>query len=96
MSEERKPRVALESGRWIAVTERLPTHVYSVIMWVVGPLNVLPCAPLREVGIYNSNRGKWQLGGYADDDIDVEVTHWMDLPEASWEPPVQFPRQRFN
>ena len=81
-------RIALDSSRWIPVAERLPTHIYSVLIWIVGPPDATRDEPFREVGIYNAQRGKWQCCLTGDEDTDVEVTHWMDLPEASWSPPA--------
>jgi hypothetical protein len=71
---------AREALRWIPVEERLPTHIHSVLMYVVSDGGALQDSPYVEIGIYNDTRGKWQMN-YGDDDIDVEVTHWMPLPE---------------
>jgi hypothetical protein len=82
-------QTANDSSRWVPVTERLPTHIYSVLIWVVGPTEATCGEPFREIGIYNASRGKWQCCLTGDGDTDVEVSHWMDLPEASWRPPEQ-------
>jgi hypothetical protein len=73
------------SAGWIGVKDRLPTHIYSVLAWVTDAEDrfFLWGDPHAEIAVWNQKRGKWQCGGYSDgDDIDVIVTHWMDLPEG--------------
>jgi hypothetical protein len=80
LSETPAGGTAKEPEGWIPVGERLPTHIHSVLMWVVNDHQV-EGEPYREIGIYNATRAKWQMN-FGDDDIDVEVTHWMPLPAA--------------
>jgi hypothetical protein len=65
---------------WISITDRLPTHIYSVLGWIIGPIDIVVGKPFANPVIWNARRGKWQCGGYDFDDIDVEVTHWQPLP----------------
>jgi hypothetical protein len=68
-----------EAARWIPVGERLPTHIHSVDIWIVGGPPHLG-ESFRDIGIYNARRGKWQVN-FGDDDVDVEVSHWREPPE---------------
>jgi hypothetical protein len=68
-----------DSG-WISIEDRLPTHIYSVLGWIVAPGDIVVGKPFANPVIWNARRGKWQCGGYDFDDIDVEVTHWQRLP----------------
>ena len=68
---------------WIPVGERLPTHIHSVWIWVTDDHLAISDAPYGEVGVYNAERGQWQMN-FGDDDIDVEVSHWQPI-----EPPQE-------
>jgi hypothetical protein len=67
-----------QQAAWVACSERLPTHEYSVLLFVTDCATQV--APFREIGIYNTKTGRFQING-GDDDIEVEVSHWADLPE---------------
>ena len=66
------------NAAWVAAADRLPTHIHSVLIVVINDGGI--SEPYIEIGIYNDRRGKWQMNS-GDDDIDVEVSHWMPLPE---------------
>lgn len=68
-------------GRWIAVTDRLPTHNYSVLAWIIGGGLVCPGEPgMRDIVSYIEGKGWCQNVG--DSDAVVTVSHWQDLPDA--------------
>lgn len=68
---------ALRSEQWIPVGERLPTHIYSVLVWVEDD----GFEPFVDCGIYNANKSHWQINDGEEDRI-ANVTHWMPLPAA--------------
>ncbi len=91
MSNESSERQSL----WIAASERVPTHIYSVLVWVVGG-SLHHGEDYADIGIYNSARDKWQTNN-GDDDIDVEVSHWCDVPlspsaQAKWKQQASAPK----
>lgn len=65
---------------WISVDERVPTHMYSVLGYVVGGDLHFDADYCAVVG-YNEKRRRWQMND-GPEDIDVPVSHWMDLPRA--------------
>lgn len=73
-------QAAFTPGEWISVKDRLPSHIYSVLVWVVGGPLILDGDDdgYLDVGIYNAQRGKWQASN-GEDDIDVEVSHWQHI-----------------
>jgi hypothetical protein len=73
-----RSRYVPQQAAWVACSERLPTHEYSVLLFVTDCATQV--APFREIGIYNTKTGRFQING-GDDDIEVEVSHWADLPE---------------
>jgi hypothetical protein len=83
-SVARGPSVGTDAAacQWIAVSERLPTHIHSVLIRVTKEGRSLSDLPYTDIGIYNDRRGKWQMNDGDGDDIDVEVSHWMPLPPA--------------
>lgn len=66
---------------WIDAKQRKPTHIYSVLGWLIGPYNIA-IEEHAEIVAWNPDRKQWQCGGYGDDDVDVQVSHWMDLPAS--------------
>lgn len=75
-------------SRWIPVAERLPTHCYDVVVWVVDGSRI----GMLDVGIYVPDKNRWQSGrrmedGSIDDTV-VEVTHWMEADDLT--PVAQF------
>ena len=70
---------------WIDVNDRLPTHIYSVLAYVVDGGFAAHGEPMKDIVAYNPQTGEWlQNVGDAGDEV-VTVTHWMDLP---YEPDV--------
>lgn len=66
---------------WISVNDRLPTHIYSVLAYVVDGGFASHGEPMTDIVAYNPETGEWlQNVGDAGDEI-VTVTHWMDLPD---------------
>lgn len=63
---------------WIPVVERLPRHMQEVLGVIVAPAEL--DVPFVHIVHLNERRQQWQLGGFDDYDIDVEVSHWMALP----------------
>lgn len=77
--EKRHPQISTR----IPATESLPTHLYSVLGYVVsGPLTANGTDPFVDIVSYDPNRGAWlqYLGGDEDDAV-VQVSHWMKKPE---------------
>lgn len=67
---------------WVDASVSVPTHIYTVVIWVVG--GPLHCnEDYLDVGCYNEKRGKWQSTGHDSNDIDVEVSHWFS---PTWHP----------
>lgn len=66
---------------WIPVAYELPTHIYSVVVWVVGgPLHY--GEDYMDVGVWNEKKQRWQTSGAVvgkSDDIEVIVSHWMQI-----------------
>lgn len=66
---------------WISVDERLPTHIYSVLAYVVAGGFAAYGEPMKDIVCYNPKSGEWlQNVGDIGDEV-VTVTHWMDLPD---------------
>lgn len=66
---------------WISVDERRPSHIYTVVIWVVGgPLINLykEDGGYLDVGIYSPLSGEWKAHDGNGDDHVVEVSHWME------------------
>lgn len=67
--------------KWINGEERLPTHNYTVLLWVTGgPLHL--GADYLDVGSYLPDRMVFVTNA-GDRDIVVNASHWMDV-----DPPV--------
>lgn len=69
--------------RWIPVTERLPEHRKSVLVYCPEPNNIY-CGDYhgKEDDVFRDT-GKWYYFGQGlMREIDEEVTHWMPLPAA--------------
>lgn len=63
---------------WIPVGERKPTHIYSVLLWVIGgPLHF--DEDYCDVGIYRPEHGDWRTNGGDAGDVTVEVSHWCEI-----------------
>lgn len=67
---------------WIPVTERVPSDTCEVLAWITGPAGVVQGEPFLDIVLYNAAREKWQCGGFAEDDVEVIVSHWMEVPPA--------------
>ncbi|MCR8922689.1 DUF551 domain-containing protein [Dasania sp. GY-MA-18] len=66
---------------WVSVNDRLPTHIYSVLAYVVDGGFAKYGEPMKDIVVYNPNTCEWlQNIGDAGDEV-VTVTHWMDLPQ---------------
>jgi len=67
-------------SQWIPVTKKLPTHIYTVVIWVTG--GHLHCGAhdedFMECGSYFPDEGVWKVGSEQGDRV-VEVSHWMDV-----------------
>lgn len=73
------------STQWISVNNKLPTHIYSVLAYVVGGGLAKYGEPMIDIVAYNPRANVWlQNVGDAGDEI-VTVTHWMDLPDCPTE-----------
>lgn len=72
---------SLHTVMWVPVGERLPTHIYTVLGWITCGAGI-GVEPFAETCIYNPRREKWQCAVGGEDDIDVTVSHWMDIPPA--------------
>lgn len=71
-----------EPVAWVSVKDRLPTHIYSVLGYVIdGPLTANGTSPMRDIVSYCPDSRTW-LQNVGDDDAVVTVTHWMSLPSA--------------
>ena len=68
-------------GPWIPVAVSLPEHAKSVLINVTEDHLDLGELPYVEIGMYNERQKRWQRN-WGDDDIVVEVSHWIPLPEA--------------
>lgn len=81
--EQKVPKAKGAPGIWNPVSGCLPTHIHSVLGWIVGPESITMGKPFADVVIYNEHREQWQCGAYGEngDDADVEVSHWMGMPE---------------
>ena len=65
---------------WIPVTERTPTHIYSVLGFITkGPLVVSDERGMRDIVSYFPDENAWKVS-MGQEDVVVEVSHWMDLP----------------
>lgn len=65
---------------WVSVNDRLPTHIYSVLAYVVDGGFAKYGEPMKDIVVYSPETGEWlQNIGDAGDEA-VTVTHWMDLP----------------
>lgn len=64
-------------AEWISADSVKPTHIYSVLGWVIdSPIHFGEDYP--DVVIYNVEKDRWQANN-GDDDIVVEVSHWMQI-----------------
>jgi hypothetical protein len=63
---------------WIAVEDRLPTHLHSVLGWVTSGGLVVD-DPFADVVSYDPERKTW-LECVNGEDAFVTVSHWMPLP----------------
>jgi hypothetical protein len=62
-------------------------------MWIVGydPPRPGGYEAGAEVGIWNDVRGRWQVSA-GDEDTDVQVTHWMEVPDPPASSSDELPR----
>lgn len=70
-----------EPESWRNASTELPTHIHSVLVWVTkSPNHFTADGGFADVGIYNDTEKRWQIsdGG---DDVVVEVSHWMPVPD---------------
>ncbi len=80
---------ALRIGNWIDCDEKLPTHLHSVLGYVVsGGLVVLEETMIDCVS-YCPERKVW-LQCVGDKDEVVQVSHWMHLPYPPFKPRRKF------
>lgn len=66
--------------KWILVAERLPDKQHD---WVLAACKLVPEGFYGVPHIAELRNGKWwaDSGDFPLDEIGVEVTHWMPLPE---------------
>jgi hypothetical protein len=77
--------IASVPGAWISVKDRLPTHPYSVLGWVIdGPLTLNGTNPMRDIVSYFPETNEWKQNVGVDDAV-VRVSHWLDIPDAPTE-----------
>ncbi len=63
--------------QWVRVEDRLPTHNYSVLAWIVGG-SLHHGQDYFDVASYIPNKGGWRTS-VGEDDITVQVSHWRDI-----------------
>ena len=74
----KEPEPADNTIQWRSVEYELPTHLHSVLGWVVGgPL--VHDDPFADVVSYDPERDVW-LQSLGTEDSLVTVSHWMPLP----------------
>jgi len=67
--------------QWTPVDESLPTHIYTVVLWIVG--GYLHCGEdYMDVGSYFADDNEWRVGS-VDGDHMVKVSHWMRVPRPA-------------
>ncbi len=71
--------VALHNANWIAVEDRLPTHLHSVLGYVVSGGLVVMDEKMIDCVSYDPERKVW-LQSLGTEDAHVTVSHWMPLP----------------
>lgn len=72
-----------EAQRWIPVTEKLPEHRRSVLVYCPEPNNIY-CGDYhgKEDDVFRDT-GKWYYFGQGlMREIDEKITHWMPIPVA--------------
>lgn len=62
---------------WISAKERMPPDKVEVLAYCKRSLNGYGRKSYLDVAWYNSNFDYWENLTH----VDVEVTHWMPLPE---------------
>ncbi|MEB0076102.1 hypothetical protein QN386_01975 [Pseudomonas sp. CCI3.2] len=67
-------------SQWAPIAARLPTHLHSVLGWVITSPLVMD-DPFADSVSYDPNRGVW-LQCVAGEDAIVGVSHWMPLPAS--------------
>lgn len=76
----REPAPDRTTPQWRAVEHEVPTHLHSVLGWVVGgPL--VHGDPFADCVSYDPERDVW-LQSLGTEDALVTVSHWMPLPSA--------------
>ena len=64
---------------WTRASDRLPTHIYSVLGFVVDGGLAKFGGPMHDIVVFNPANGEW-LQNIGSRDVSVTVSHWMDLP----------------
>jgi hypothetical protein len=64
---------------WTRVNDRLPTHIYSVLGFVVDGGLAKFGGSMQDIVVFNPENGEW-LQNIGSSDVSVAVSHWMDLP----------------
>jgi hypothetical protein len=82
--------VALHNANWIPVEDRVPTHLHSVLGYVVSGGLVTMDEKMMDCVSYDPERKVW-LQCVNGDDAEVKVSHWMPLPF----PPFKSTRRRW-
>ncbi len=78
----------IQSQQWISVRDAVPTHIYSVVVWVVrGRLVIGPDdRGYLDVGSYFPESNEWKTYKNSEEgDEVVEVSHWMQLDNPNGE-----------
>jgi len=70
---------ALHNADWIAIEDRLPTHLHSVLGFVVSGGLVVMDEQMIDCVSYDPDRKVW-LQCVNGEDAVVNVSHWMPLP----------------
>lgn len=69
---------ALRHGNWIDCTERLPTHLHSILGYVTSGRLVVLDERMIDCVSYDPERKVW-LQCVNGEDAEVQVSHWMNL-----------------
>ena len=80
----RRRAKARKPSAWVACADKVPEHARPVIAWIVGPALVVAGEPFADVCVFNEyGKGKWWCAAYGTKrDVEVQVSHWLPLPEA--------------
>jgi hypothetical protein len=74
-AQERVVRVT----EWTRVNDKLPTHIYSVLGFVVDGGLAKFGGSMQDIVVFSPASGEW-LQNIGSRDVPVTVSHWMDLP----------------